>query len=186
MLGMNKLRSWIFKKKYHLKGKVRLLGKLTIRGNPRISVGNEVTFYPGTIIWGDGDFIIGDNVIVGDNNFFLTSKEGGITIGNDVMIAARCYIIDKNHSHDISKGIYYKQGFEFSKISIGNNCWIGTGVTILPGANLGNNNVVAANAVVNHSFTSNLIIGGVPAKAIRKYDFEKNKWVKVEDKTISR
>jgi acetyltransferase-like isoleucine patch superfamily enzyme len=52
-------------------------------------------------------------------------------------------------------------------IVIGNDCWIGTRVIILPGVHLGNKCIVAAGAVVTRSFPDNSIIGGVPAKLIK-------------------
>jgi acetyltransferase-like isoleucine patch superfamily enzyme len=52
-------------------------------------------------------------------------------------------------------------------IVIGNDCWIGTRVIILPGVHLGNKCIVAAGAVVTRSFPDNCIIGGVPAKLLK-------------------
>ena len=54
------------------------------------------------------------------------------------------------------------------KVSIGNNVWIGGGVTILPGVSLGNNVVVGAGSVVTKSFPDNVIIAGNPATIIKK------------------
>ena len=53
-------------------------------------------------------------------------------------------------------------------ISIGNNVWICDNVVILAGAKIGNNCVIAANSVVNKEFPDNCLIGGVPAKIIKK------------------
>jgi len=53
-------------------------------------------------------------------------------------------------------------------IEIGNNSWIGANAVILPGVKLGNHVVVAAGAVVTKSFSDNFIVGGVPARVIKK------------------
>jgi len=58
---------------------------------------------------------------------------------------------------------------------MGDNCWIATNAIILPGVELGNHVVVAAGAIVNKSFREdNIIIGGIPAKIIKKIgDYKK-------------
>lgn len=53
-------------------------------------------------------------------------------------------------------------------ITIGKNVWIGSKSVILQGVSIGDNCVVAVGAVVTKSFGDNLIIGGVPAKVIKK------------------
>ncbi len=53
-------------------------------------------------------------------------------------------------------------------IIIGDNCYIGTGATILGPITIGNNVTIAAGAVVNKNIPDNCIVGGVPAKIIKK------------------
>ena len=53
-------------------------------------------------------------------------------------------------------------------IRIGKNVWIGSNSTILPGVTIGDNSVVAAGAVVTKNVEANTIVGGVPAKIIKK------------------
>ena len=52
-------------------------------------------------------------------------------------------------------------------IEIGDNVWIGAKATVLPGSILGNNLIVAANCVVNSTFESGVIVGGIPASVIK-------------------
>jgi len=85
----------------------------------------------------------------------------GINVGKNFLHAPNVHIISANHdNHD------YDVHLSVRPITIGDNCWVGTGVTILAGVELGDHVVVAAGAVVTKSFGSNQIIGGVPAKHI--------------------
>lgn len=67
-------------------------------------------------------------------------------------------LLDNGNPGSYSKG----------KIIIGNDCWIGNGAIILSGVNIGNGSVIAAGAIVTKSFPPYSIIGGNPAKLIRK------------------
>ncbi|MEN9331187.1 MAG: hypothetical protein RLZZ94_277 [Bacteroidota bacterium] len=60
--------------------------------------------------------------------------------------------------------------YTIGSIKIGQNCWLGNGVVITAGVELGDNVVVGANAVVTKSFPSNVIIAGVPAKVIKQIE----------------
>ncbi|KAH3687064.1 hypothetical protein WICPIJ_001954, partial [Wickerhamomyces pijperi] len=55
-------------------------------------------------------------------------------------------------------------------IRIGDNCWLGANVTILPGVTLGDNVVVGAGATVTKDVESNSLVLGVPAKVVKKLD----------------
>lgn len=87
-----------------------------------------------------------------------------IYIGDNTIFAPGIKIISANHdTKDLSK-----HDKTTDPIIIGKNCWIGVNAVILPGVQLGDNVVVAAGSVVSKSFPSDVIIGGVPAKIIKK------------------
>lgn len=66
--------------------------------NPNIRVGNNVTFYPDVMLFGDGLIEIGDNVDIRNGTIIYASKDGGgIKIGSNTMIAGQCYISDCDH-----------------------------------------------------------------------------------------
>jgi acetyltransferase-like isoleucine patch superfamily enzyme len=57
---------------------------------------------------------------------------------------------------------------DFTRVVIGNDCWIGHGAILLPGVEVGDGAIVAAGAVVAHSVDPYTIVGGVPARQLRK------------------
>lgn len=84
-----------------------------------------------------------------------------IEIGNDVIFAPQVYLLAHDTSTKKSTG-YVRIG----KIKIGDNCFIGARVFIMPGVSLGENCIVGAASVVTKSFPKNSVIAGNPAKLI--------------------
>jgi len=126
---------------------------------------DSILFCTGVIAQKGTGIIIGDRTGISARAYF--AGQGGITIGNDVIMGPNVQIFSENHNfsdHDIN---IKDQGVTKQPVAIGNNCWIGAGATILAGVTLGNGCVVAASSLVNKSFTDNAIIGGVPAKVIK-------------------
>lgn len=108
---------------------------------------------------------IGNNT--GINARAYMGGQGGIKIGNDVIIGPDVKIFSENHIFSSIDVIIKNQGESRKGVVIDNNCWIGSGAIILDGVNLGSGCVVAAGSVVTKSFGENSIIGGVPAKLIK-------------------
>ena len=90
--------------------------------------------------------------------------QGGIYIGDDVLIGHNCVIATINHDLDPDK----RADMSFAPVHIGNKVWIGANVTILPGVSIGEGAIVAAGAVVNKDVKARTIVGGVPARFIKK------------------
>lgn len=103
------------------------------------------------------------------NNFqtygnYFQNFNGKIIIGKGTWIAPNVGMITANHDfYDLNK---YQLGKD---VIIGADCWIGINSVILPGVHLGDHTIVGAGSVVTKSFLEgNLIIGGNPAKIIKK------------------
>lgn len=104
---------------------------------------------------------LGSHVAVGW--FVLLDARGGITIGDETNIASYAKFI--TGSHDINDPDYTA---DFKPIIVGHHCWIGTGATILQGVTIGDGAVVAAGAVVTKDVPPMCVVGGVPARIIKK------------------
>lgn len=102
---------------------------------------------------------IGKNVVIQTNSLFMSA--GGITIEDDVLVAANAQLISNNHAPEEHQILTCKP------VVLKRNCWIGAGATILPGVTVGENAVVAAGAVVTKDVAPNTIVGGNPAKFIK-------------------
>lgn len=111
-------------------------------------------------------FTAGDHVGISPGAFI--SVRGPVVIGNDTIIGPGATIISENHSFADLDTPIRKQGVTRKGVTIGDNVWIGTGVTILDGVTIGNGAIVAAGAVVNRDVEENTIVGGVPAKMIKR------------------
>ena len=114
-----------------------------------------------------GEFIrIGNNVGIGE--YAYLGGGGGLTIGDDCIIGQYFSCHPENHNFNNSDELIRLQGVTRQGIQIGNNCWIGSKVTILDGVKIGKNCVIAAGAVVTQNMPSNTLIGGVPARILKR------------------
>ena len=104
----------------------------------------------------NGILKIGDNVFF--NNFCSINCLSRIEIGNDCQFGEAVRMYDVNHEYRDFTKLISEQGYTDGKIIIGNNCWIGSNVTILKGAVIGDNVVIGANCLVHHSVPSNTVV----------------------------
>lgn len=112
----------------------------------------------------------GYNIHLGENfyaNFDLVILDGcEVVIGKNCLIGPSVGIYTASHPLDPD---VRRSGLENgAPISIGDDVWIGGKSVINPGVSLGDNVVVASGAVVTQSFSGNCLIGGVPARVIKK------------------
>ena len=112
----------------------------------------------------------GKNIHIGENVFINSNctmqDQGGIFIGDNVLIGHNACILTLNHDMDPEK----RANLHPSPVRIGNGAWLGSNVTVLPGVTIGDGAIVAAGAVVTKDVEDNTIVAGVPAKVIRKVD----------------
>ncbi|MCY4044395.1 MAG: acyltransferase [Cellvibrionales bacterium] len=142
---------------------------------PNIRIGHCVTlisekYAPVKIgVWGhepdSGEIHIGDYVLISPGCRISACDQ--IHIGNSVMMANGVYITDSDWH-----GIYNRvdRPKEKRPVIIGDNVWLGDGCTILKGVTIGENSIVAANAVVTKAVPQNVIVAGNPAKVVKALD----------------
>lgn len=108
---------------------------------------------------------LGNNSDIG----YKCELHGPIAIGDDVMMGPEVVMYTRNHETSSLEVPMRLQGETVpNPIKIGNDCWIGHRVLILPGVQLGDHTIVAAGAVVTKSFPPYSVIGGVPAKLLQR------------------
>lgn len=112
----------------------------------------------------------GYNIQIGDGfyaNHNLVILDGAkVTFGDHVFIAPNCGFYTAGHPEDTE---LRNDGIEYAyPITVGNNVWIGAGVSVLPGVTIGDDTVIGAGSVVTHDIPSGVVAAGNPCKVLRK------------------
>ena len=120
----------------------------------------------------DPQLTIGDGAIL--NFGFTAFVADKITIGPNCIFAANVTLISENHGMDpLSEVPYHAQPLTTGPISIGEGCWLGQNVCVLPGVSIGKRCIIGANAVVSKDVPDYSIAVGVPAKVVKMRNFDK-------------
>lgn len=146
-------------KNLHIGGKIHLINK-------NIICGDNVMILPGVQFFGDGPIVIGNNTMICNNTMIYASKDAGVTIGNDVLVAAGGYIIDNDHGMEYGE-LIRKQPCTVAPVKIGNDVWLGTKVTVARGSTIDDGAVIGAMSLVKGSIPKNATAFGIPAKVKR-------------------
>ncbi|WP_340112668.1 DapH/DapD/GlmU-related protein [Maribellus mangrovi] len=107
---------------------------------------------------------VGKNVYI--NHACTMLALGKIYIEDNVLIGPKVNLTSEGHPIDPEN----RRALEVKPVVIKRNAWIGAGATIMAGVTVGENSIVAAGAVVNKDVPANTIVGGIPAKFIKKID----------------
>jgi len=124
------------------------------------SLGKDSSIHMGVFVTGE-HIHIGDNVVI-NRKVYLDGRIG-INIKNNISISPEVYIISMEH--DPNDPMFATRGGE---VTIGDKVWLGARAMIMPGINVGEGAVVAANAVVTKDVEPYQIVAGIPAKPIAK------------------
>lgn len=130
------------------------------------SVGENPNILPGFICDNGGNIHAGKNLIINYNVTILDVDE--VHLGDYCMIGPNVLIATVNHP--LNPEGRRKHLSLIKPVFIGDDVWIGGNAVVLPGVHIGNNCVIAAGAVVTHDIPDNSLVGGVPAKLIKKLE----------------
>lgn len=112
----------------------------------------------------------GKNISIGKNVFINSGcrfqDHGGISIGDGALIGHAVVMATLNHELEPAR----RSSMHPAPIVIGTNAWVGANATILPGVTIGDNAVIAAGAVVTKDVEPGTVVGGVPARFIKRIE----------------
>ena len=124
---------------------------------------------------------LGSNVSINMNCTFVDCNK--ITIGSNVLIASNVQIYTATHPVELAdrltpnwnaeSGEYFCRTYALP-VTIGDGCWIGGGVIILPGVTIGKGTVIGAGSVVTKDIPDNCVAVGNPCRVIRQINEEKS------------
>ena len=147
----------------------RMLKELFGAVGSNVSVGGGFTCGFGTNIY------VGSNVSINYNCTFIDCNR--ITIGNDVLIAPCVHLTTATHPVELADRLTPNWSAESGEyrwrtyalpIKIGNGCWRGANVVILPGVTIGDGAVIGAGSVVTKDIPANVVAAGTPCRVLRE------------------
>lgn len=163
--------------------KVRIYENIDFKNIKQIYIGSNSTIEHDTQLYAlkdKGKIIIGNNVHIGPFNRFSSCDE--IIIEDNVLFAAYVHITDHSHEYrDIKIPVLYQGIFSDGSVRIGEGSWIGIKAEILSGVTIGKHCIIAAGAVVTKNIPDYCVVAGIPAKIIKKYNFETQHWEKIKN-----
>ena len=127
----------------------------------------------------EGRGIVIGNHVSANRNLTIYCADS-VEIEDDVMMGSGILITDNDHGIDPTQKDFRCQPLITRPVKIGKGCWIGERASILSGVEIGEHSIVAAGAVVTKSIPPYSIAAGVPARVIKRWNFETGEWEKAE------
>lgn len=123
------------------------------------------------------ELVFEDGCCIGNFNHIYATHS--VIFHKHVLTADKVYVSDNFHGfEDIDIPIISQPVVQNRSVEIGEGSWLGENVCVL-GSHIGKHCVIGANSVVTHDIPDYSVAVGTPARVIRKYDFDSNKWIKI-------
>lgn len=171
---------------FHQKGKnslIRSRTRIDVLPFNKFMLGENSTIEDfSTVNNGMGDVIIGNHVRVGMSNVLI----GPVYIGNYVIMAQNVVVSGLNHSYQDIQTPICLQKCTTSPITIEDEAWIGANAVLTAGVSIGKHSVVAGGSVVTKDVPPYCVVGGNPARVLKKYNFQTSQWESVKESSQER
>jgi acetyltransferase-like isoleucine patch superfamily enzyme len=137
--------------------------------NQGITIGDLVSIGRfSSIVCKDADIIISSHVNIGTNVKIIAANQGKILIGNSIDIGSGSHFSGGSYDYSDAEILPSSRRLETKGIQVEDLAWIGAGVIILDGVNIGTRSIVAAGAVVTKDVPAYSVVAGVPAEVKKK------------------
>jgi acetyltransferase-like isoleucine patch superfamily enzyme len=142
--------------------------EIRVHGSSQTSIGSNVRIDRGVRILSanQSQINIEDGVRIG--LYSVLNGGDNIRIGAKSLVSGFVYLQTSMHGFKNKAVRVQEQGYDHAPVILGEDCWLGTHVVVLPGVNLGKGSVVGSNAVVNKSAEAYKVLGGIPAKELKE------------------
>jgi acetyltransferase-like isoleucine patch superfamily enzyme len=161
--------------KLRWRGRLQFDGIAFVCSNVTFEIGKDARVVIGRWSWlghgtkvraHEGEVLIGAKSVLGQECTISAFQH--VSIGRECIVADRVMLIDFDHGVVEVERPIRQQGIYKRDVRVGHNVWIGYGACILRGVTIGENSIVGTSAVVTKDVAPNSVVGGIPAKLIRR------------------
>jgi galactoside O-acetyltransferase len=165
-----RFRQWYFSKRFKKLGANSHLGMGLLVYDPQnISIGEDYSMRRNGILGAiNGSLEIGNHLSIAENVTINASENGKIVLGDYVLIGPNTVLRASDHVPTRTDLTIREQGHTGGEIIVEDDVWIGANCVVVAGVHIGKGAVVAAGAVVTNDVEPYTIVGGVPAKFLKK------------------
>lgn len=190
--GLRAARSGMISRKLGVK-KIKIGPRSLLRGLSCIQMGEDFSAEDGLwleAITRHNNQTFSPRIVIGDHarisRWVHIAATHSVEIGDHVLMGSKVIITDHNHGqysreHSSPHTPPALRPLDTDRhVVIGRNVWLGDGVVVTAGSCVGEGTVIGANSVVQGTIPPFSIASGVPAKVVKTFDFDTQKWIGVE------